>query len=419
MHPASHHRQSGVSVLNSEWQGIFQSQVERLVAAAPSHPSIETPEQTASSIIQRFLDGGLSVVEETRTRLTYNSDDYPQADDVEPMLGLIQLFSGAIYAIAEADLSREELGITSIFSSAPRSSRYALIEIVKAARAVLVLSSRALDVQAVVVLRQAWELAARSILLASDTELASRFEALAVANTRELAEKYAPDPELGQCYEFTIQGVTDSVRTPVDTTDSELSARFVDNASAIEPGNLREFENQLRNDLRFPDCFRRLADIERTASRGTPRHTGFNKAHRRFEALYGELSHFTHGGPHSAFVSEWSWGYFYREETLPDGISGPTGGEEPWHFMHLTRQLFLLLDYFVWLYPAVEFSSGEPAVMRRFFEDWLDWEPPVWTSLQPGSQSAEFESEYRLYVGLEALSQLGLEYHAVVFGEKE
>ena len=383
--------------------------MEELIASTPSYASVETPEQTAKDIVQLFLNDGSAVVDETRARLTHEDEDYPNADDVEPMLGLIQLFSGAAFAIAEADLFREELGIRSIFNFAPVSSRYALVEIAKAARAVLVLSSRSLDVQAVAVLRQAWEHVARSVLVASNPELAARFEALALANLGELAEKHRPDPEVSHVEEFTVKDVSEPANKVVDVSDPALATRSIWAARRLQPEERGELELYVRAGLKAPGVFRQLVKIERDISRGTPRQTGFNKAQRRFEHLYGELSHLVHGGPDSAFVSDSSWTSFYREEVLPDGISGPVSGEEPWHLMHLTRQLFLLLDYFIWLFSAVEFSSGEPGVMRRFFEDWL---------ASPMGE-ASFESEYRLYLGLEVLSQFGAGYHGVVLGKGE
>lgn len=395
-------------MLDSEWQSIFQSQMKRLIEAAPSYASVESPDQAAKSIVELLLYYGSAAVEETRTRLTHKSDNYPRADDVEPMLGLIQLFSGAVYAVAEADLFREECGIRSIFRFAPLSSRYALVEIAKAARAVLVLSSRSLDVQAVAVLRQTWEFVARSVLLASDPELAARFETLTVTNISRLAERYAPDPELDQYEKFTVQVSSEFVEAAVDLSDPAFATHSIWTTRQVDPEERKALEFEVRDRLKAPGIFRHLATIERDVSQGTSRQTGLNKAHRRFEDLYRELSDFTHGGPDSAFVSDSSWTYWYREETLPDGVSGPVYGEEPWHFVHLTRQLFLLLDYFVWLYPAVEFSSGEPSVMWRFFEDWLA-SPMAY---------GNFENEYRLYLGLEVLSLLGNEYHAVVLGKR-
>lgn len=331
-----------------DWEDVFLGQLSRLVATSEVYASFETPDELAGRMLRMLMEDGESTVDETRSRFAGTDD--PR----EPVLSLIQLYAGAVRALCEQDRSREQEGLSSIFGSAPLTSRWLLLEVVNACRAVLLLSSRALDAQAVVALRQAWELAAKSIVLAADPSTGERFDRLSTV------------------------GASPEERVALD--------------------------QELREKLSPYRTFGRVAQIERDVYANSPEPVSRRQAQQRFEDTYDGLSNLAHGGSLLAGVSEWS--DFFRVDSLPDGISGPAEGESAYHFASLCRDVLFLLTYLVSVYPTVAFPGTEGGTVRRFFDDWLDVQCAV----------SEYETEYRLYLAFHVLDQLGPEYNGLVFG---
>lgn len=329
------------------WDAVFLSQLSRLVGTSSAYSSFETPDELAAGMLRMLLEDGAPTVDETRSRFAATED--PR----EPVLSLIQLYAGAVRALCEQDRSREQEGLPSIFDSAPLTSRWLLLEVVNACRSVLLLSSRALDAQAVVALRQAWELAARAIVVASDPSIGERFDRLS-------------------------------------TTGASAEERIA-------------LDCELRETLSPYRTFGRVAQIERDLYASSAEPVSRRQAQRRFEDTYDGLSNLAHGGSLLAGVSEWSDSF--RGDLLPDGISGPAGGEREFHFASLCRDVLFLLTYVVSVYPPVAFPGPESGSVRRFFEDWLDTRCAV----------SEYESEYRLYMAYDVLDRLSPEYNALVF----
>ena len=294
--------------MEEPWHRLFEAQLARTIAQSPAHIAPEAPEEAAQAVLDTLLLDGAPVVHETRTRLRR---DWP----VEPFLTLIQLYSGAVNRMCRQDAAREKAGLPGLFASAPLTSRWMLLEIIHGTQAVLLLSSRALDVQAALVLRQAWELAARVTVLASDTELGARFD------------------------------------------------RF----STDEPDRIErsQLETEMRNRLSPQRAFEVLARLESELG-GRPEES--SDAWRVLRQDYAVLSNLAHGGSLLAGVSESCNASRLRH--LPDGSPAPIVGDEPLHFMDLMRRIIDMLSYFVGIYPRVAFRSEDGSGTRRFFEDW-------------------------------------------------
>lgn len=237
-------------------------------------------------------------------------------------LTLIQMYIGAINRICLQDASREAAGLSPLLVSAPLTSRRMLLEIAHDARAVLLLSSRALDVQAALVLRQAWELAARVTVLAADQSLGARFDRF--------------------------------------STDEP------------EPTERSQLESEMRDRLNPQRSFETLARLEAQLSGGAAE---ASDAWRMLRQDYAVLSNIAHGGSLLAGISESC--EEHRWTQLSDGSSAPVPGGGPIHFMDLMRRLIDLLSYFVSVYPLVALADANTGEMRRFFDDWHDQAGPT------------------------------------------
>jgi hypothetical protein len=307
---SGHHatRQEHVHV-EERWQQLFERELARTIAGSPAHIAPEAPERAAQAVLGTLMQSGSVVVGETRRRLE-------GMGSLEPFLTLIQLYAGAIHGMCEQDLAREEAGVRSLFHSALLTSRWMLLEIAHGVRAVLLLTSRGLDVQAALVLRQAWELAARATVLASDVDLGARFD------------------------------------------------RFsTDEPDRIERSRL---ESEVRERLSPQRAFEVLARLESELG-GGPEES--SEAWRVLRQDYAVLSNLAHGGSLLAGVSESCNSSRYEE--LADGASAPVDGDQPLHFLDLLRRVIDMLSYFVGVFPLIALRDENSPGIRRFFEDWV------------------------------------------------
>jgi len=342
--------------MDAPWADMFLMQLERLIADSDTHDGLDSPREDAEAILRLLLEDGSAAVSAVREHLDTGSDRY------EPLLSLIQLYAGAVQALFEQDAIREACGLRSLFRSAPLTTRWLLREVVNCARAVLLLSSRGLDVQASVILRQAWEITARVMCLAHDSDLAAAYDRLSA-----------------QAMDQGLAAFHDRPR-----------------AEPLAETELRELDQHIRERLSPKRSFRLLSKLERDLTT-----TSAKSAEARFEAIYDELSGAAHAGAILASVSEEC--RHYGSEGLDDGESGPVE-EGPWHFLDQSRNVFFLLHYVITLYPRIAFAGG---IHEAFYLHWSEYRGP----------GSEMEDEYHLFVALSVLAELGPEYNEIVFGQ--
>lgn len=297
------------------WHRLFESQLAETIAQSATYTTPEAPGLAAQAVLATLTRDGEPFVHETRERL---KAQWP----IEPCLTLIQIYVGAIDRLCLQDARRETAGIPTLLRSAPLTSRWMLLEIVHDVRAVLLLSSRTLDVQAALVLRQAWELAARVTVLAADEDLGARFD-----------------------------------RFSTDEPDGAERAQL---------------ESEMRDRLSPQRAFETLARLEAQLGGGPAK---ASDSWRMLRQDYAVLSNIAHGGSLLAGVSESC--EEYRWTRLPDGTPAPVPGDQPLHFADLMRRVIDMLSYFVSVYPLVALRDATDGEIRRFFDDWRGQAAPM------------------------------------------